>query len=153
MGKFISIFIFYSVTIISYRIHSHTKKNIFVWPGCILKFTHNTYFLEHPVILFFRLCNQMWLRISLINVQIESIMPWNSLKYWFSDTCSFAFLSQCKVCISMICNMTIFYKVDFLPLRNVSGQKPRSLMAHKNSCPNFWEGHPVRKVIKFDLFL
>ena len=26
------------------------------------------------------------------------------------------------------------------------------LMAHKKNCPNFWEGIPVPKGIKFDIF-
>ena len=35
-------------------------------------------------------------------------MPWNRLKYLFSDTGSIAFLSQYKVYIPMGYNMTIF---------------------------------------------
>ena len=76
MGKFIRIFIFYSFTVICYCIHSHTKI-IFVWPGCILKFPQNTYFPEHPVILFFLACAIKY------DLQIELIMSWNRLKYTY----------------------------------------------------------------------
>ena len=49
------------------------------------------------------------------------------LKYSSSGTVSFVFSSQYKLGIPMIYNMTIFDKVNFSPLRNVSWRRPCTL--------------------------
>ena len=67
MSKFIWIFIFYSFTVVCDRYTKVIQKIIFLRTGCILKFLHNTFFPEHFVILFFGLCNQIWLANNINN--------------------------------------------------------------------------------------
>ena len=69
----------------------------------------------------------VWLVISFSLFILDGNLATYQLKYWFSGIGSFVFSNQYKICIPIIHNMTIFDKVDYSPLRNVSQQKPCSL--------------------------
>ena len=64
-------------------------------------------------------------------MRIESMILWIRLKYWFSGIGSFVFSNQYKICIPVVHNMNIFYKVDFSSLRNVGRQIPAPWITHK----------------------